>query len=244
MSTTDTNSEPSQEQPQQSQKPARRRRRGLGCTLSFFALLAFLCYIGVLGGNVREVDPGRFYRSSQLTGRGYESLTARVAGRSLASVIAANHIKTLLNLRGGSWKDERYREEVEICKANGVDHIDDTFSARSLPPPEAMLKMLDVFDHAKYPILVHCQAGSDRTGLVSTAYANICMNEPLDTAEDRELTWRYGHFSFSNTWPMNEFFDLYRANSHGTPLRDWIIHDYASVYAQSPHGSRRNPPGK
>lgn len=237
MSTTDS---PDQSPQNTKRTSGRGRKRVYVSTVTLFLIIAFLCYIGVLGGNVREVDPGRLYRSSQLTGNGYEALTARAAGNSLTSVIGADHIKTILNLRGGSWKDARYRDEVEICKANGVDHIDDAFSARSLPPPDVMLKLLDVFDHARYPILVHCQAGSDRTGLVSTVYANIYMQEPLDTAEGRELTWRYGHFSFSNTRPMNEFFDLYRAYSHGMTMRDWIEHKYAAVYAQSPHGALQN----
>jgi hypothetical protein len=198
----------------------------------------------VLGGNVRVVDPGRVYRSSQLTGNGYEAVSARAVGNSLSSVIAVDHIRTVLNLRGGSLKDARYRDELAICKSNGVDHIDDGFSARSLPPPETMLKMLDVFDHAKYPILVHCQAGSDRTGLACTVYATIYMHETLDFAEGSELTWRFGHFSISNTRPMNQFFDLYRATSHGRALRDWIVSEYPSIYARSTGNKEPRPQPK
>jgi len=219
--------------PQISQSNSRvRRGRVVGCVVVPAALVAFLCFIGVFGGNVREVDPGRLYRSSQLTGNGYEALTARAAGNSLKAVIVAHHIKTVLNLRGGSLRDARIRDEVETCKVSGVDYIDDAFSARSLPPPNTVLKMLEAFDHAKYPILVHCQAGADRTGLACTVYANIYMNEPIDIAESRELTWRFGHFRFSNTRPMDEFFDLYRSTSGGMSLREWILRKYPAVYAR------------
>src|SRR5579862_5315979 len=94
-----------------------RTGRTIGCIIVPVFIIAFLSYIGVLGGNVRVVDAGRLYRSSQLTGNGYEAVSARAVGNSLQSVIETNHIKTLLNLRGGSMKDARYRDEVADCKS-------------------------------------------------------------------------------------------------------------------------------
>lgn len=225
--------------PQTLPTPARAHGRRRAYRYLFGALVTLFlvaCYIGVFGGNLRVVDSGKLYRSSQLTGNGYEAISARAVGNSLDTVIDKYHIKTLLNLRGGSMNDLRYRDEVNICKAHGVAHIDDGFSARALPSPEVMTKLLNTFDGAKYPILVHCQAGSDRTGLACTVYANIYMKQPLDQAEGSQLTWRYGHFGFTKTRPMDQFFELYRKNGHGLTLREWIRKEYPAIYATGTHG--------
>lgn len=219
--------------PVRSLPPRTRRFRTLLLILVVVVLLlCLLGYIGVLGGNVRTVDPGRVYRSSQLTGNGYEAISARMVGNSLDSVLSRLHIKTLINLRGGSMQDARYRDEVAICNANHVTHVDIPFSARRLPSPEVMQKMLATFDTARYPLLIHCQAGADRTGLACTVYADIYEHEPLDQAESTELTWRYGHISSSSAGAMNTFFDLYRQTSHGMSLRDWIDKKYPEVYKE------------
>ena len=185
----------------------------------------------MFGGNLREVEAGRLYRSCQLTGSGYDAVSAKLVGNGLESVIHKDGIKTILNLRSGSVADKRYAEELEICRKEGVDHVDDFFSARALPPPDVMVKMLDTFDHARKPILVHCQAGSDRTGLACAVYAHIYMNMPLDEAVASQLTWRYGHFKFTKTRPMDTFFELYRETGGGMSLRDWIVQKYPAVYA-------------
>jgi len=195
-------------------------------------LLVFLSYIGVFGGNVRTVEAGRVYRSSQLTGRGYEALSADLIGNSLDAVLDSRHIKTVLNLRGGSDKDLYYHDEVQICAEHQVAHVDAPFSARHLPSPETLTKILNTFDHAEYPILIHCQAGSDRTGLASTLYACLYEHEPLDQALSEELTWRYGHFRVSNTRKMDAFFDLYKQTNQGLDMRAWIAQVYPTLYRE------------
>jgi protein tyrosine/serine phosphatase len=210
----------------------RRRQRWLSALILVLMLFIFLCYIGVFGGNVRAVEAGKVYRSSQLTGRGYESLSAALIGNSFDSVLDSHHIKTVLNLRGGSTKDLYYRDEVRVCQEHKVAHVDAPFSARHLPSPESLGKILDAFDHSDYPILIHCQAGSDRTGLASVLYAHLYANKPLNQALSEELTWRYGHFRVSNTRKMDEFFELYAQKSHGLGMREWIKSDYPALYAE------------
>ncbi len=209
------------------------KRRAVSALL-FVALIALLCYIGVLGGNVRVVDPGRVYRSSQLTGNGYEAVSARLAGHGLEAVLREDHIATVLNLRGGSDRDLRYHDEVAICRLTGADHLDVPFSARHLPSPQTLEALLYAFDHARYPILIHCQAGSDRTGLASTLYVHLYQHVPLDQAEASQLTWRFGHIRVGPTRVMDVFFDLYRETAHGMPMRQWIHDRYPSLYLNSP----------
>jgi hypothetical protein len=93
-----------------------------------------------------------------------------------------------------------------------------------------MAMLLNVLDKAPYPVLIHCSAGADRTGLACTLYENVYQHVPLDKAEDDQLTWHHGHFWFGQTHAMNDFFNLYRSTGNGMSLRDWIIKRYPAVY--------------
>lgn len=53
------------------------------------AILLYAWYIGAIGGNIHTVVPGQVYRSAQLT------------GSTLEHVLSTDHIRTVINLRGG-----------------------------------------------------------------------------------------------------------------------------------------------
>ena len=155
-------------------------------------------------------------------------------GHSLPKVLQAYHIQTIIDLRGGGPQDLRYRDEVATSVQMGVDHVDIPLSARHLPPPAMVDKLLYTFDHGHPPFLVHCQTGSDRTGLACALYAYLYEHEPLDRALTEELTWRYGHFRWSQTGAMDDFFDLYRTSGKGMDFRLWLKIKYPDLYAHSP----------
>ena len=182
-------------------------------------VLLFLWYIGVIGGNVREVRAGRFYRSAQLS------------GSTLRSAIQRHGVRSVINLRGRSDKPF-YRSERSVCRALSVAHYDVSLSTYHLPKPTEMRTLLDDFDHAPKPIMIHCQGGSDRSGLASTVYEVVYEGVPLDRAEKEELTWHYGHFAFAGSWRMDRFFDLYRQSADGQSLRAWIVRSYPGIYAR------------
>jgi hypothetical protein len=198
-------------------KSKRRLRVTLAVSVAVALLLAGLDYIGVIGGNVRTVVPGRVYRSAELT------------GDTLRRVLASRHIATVINLRGfndAPW----YGSEISVCRQMHVDHDDIALSAQLVPPPAKLDHLLDDFDHARYPVLFHCQGGADRSGLVGTLYLVVYRGVPLDTAEREQLTWRYGHVRGGETRAMDEFFDLYRRTSGGLPLRAWIETRYPAIF--------------
>lgn len=217
------------ENPTASPSPVRSRRvRKWQIGLALFAafVIGFLWYIGVIGGNVHAVVPGRVYRCAQLT------------GRNLDDVLVADHIRSEINLRGGNMENSWYRNELAECRAHGVTHYDIDMSARRFPTPAQLRKIFDVFDHGPYPILYHCKAGSDRTGLVSTIYLNAYRHEPIDEAYAQGLTWHYGHFSFGETHAMDDFVHLYMRTSNGEPLRQWTVDRYPALYAALPAGDK------
>lgn len=219
-------------------RPTRKRRRTRLAlrTLAalFLCLLLLLWYMGQFDGNVRAVVPGRVYRSGQLTGGSFQAMTARWAGNSLDSVLESSRIRTVINLRGGSEADAWYRAERAICARLGVTYIDVPFSAVRMPPPEKLDRLLTAFDSAAYPVLFHCRGGADRSGLTGVLYLHLYQKVPLDEAETRQLTWRYGHIRWGQARAMNGFFDLYRRTSRGLGLRQWIETAYPSLYARLP----------
>lgn len=121
---------------------------------------------------LREVAPGKLYRSGQLTADGF-----RDAIRTLG-------IKTVINLQD-EFEDPvlpvnfvglRKIHEKELCEQLGVNYVwlaPDLISRRKVPGerPEAIDKFLDIMDRpSNYPVLIHCKAGLHRTGCIAAVY--------------------------------------------------------------------------
>jgi uncharacterized protein (TIGR01244 family) len=148
-------------------------------------------------GNVHAVAPGVFYRSAQLTANDFHR------------VIAADGIKTILNLRGDNTGTPWYDEEIKVSNRDGVQHIDFAMSANQSLTEAQMRTVIQMIDKAPKPILVHCKSGSDRTGLVSALY-RLSRGEPVSEAK-KELALRYGHFPYlgSRTIAMDKSLAIY-----------------------------------
>jgi len=202
-------------------RPARPRAR----TLALVAALALGLAAAIVfrnpwfRGNAGVVDPGLVYRRAQPTG-GWAEL---VAGHKLAAV---------LNLRGGSEADPWYAAEVAATRRLGVDFYDLPLAATARPSRKQLLTVLDLLDRCKYPLLIHCKSGSDRTGLVSGLYRMYRKGLPPDEAE-RAFSVYYGHTPILGTRHLHEPFREYAAWLRGrsiphTParFRDWVAHEY------------------
>jgi hypothetical protein len=120
----------------------------------------------------REVTPGRFYRSGQLTADGLEEVIRRYG------------IRTVVNLQNEApdpliprsyYRGPRIRES-ELCESLGVRYVllePDLVDPACVPPDrpkvvDDFLRILD--DPAAYPVLLHCKAGLHRTGLLTAIY--------------------------------------------------------------------------
>ncbi|YCI06111.1 tyrosine-protein phosphatase (plasmid) [Ensifer sp. D2-11] len=145
------------------------------------AALIFGGYLGALQltGNFHEVLPGQLYRSAQPS-------AADIAGY-------ARHfgIKTIVNLRGQS-KEAWYRQEVGAANRAGIAHFDFRLSASKRVSPHQARHLIALLHHAPKPILIHCQAGADRTGLAAVLYLKQIAGIDEETSE-RQLSARYGH---------------------------------------------------
>lgn len=155
--------------------------------------------------NLHEIDPGKYYRSGQLTGKEFEEL------------IKKRGIKTIINLRGPS-TDYWYQDELATANRFGVTHIDIAMSAKRLPHRKDLIKLLESFETAERPILVHCQGGADRTGEATAIYQMLYMGKTKSEAL-KMLTVKYFHIE--QKMPAKRYFisEIWKG-------ADWTYNEY------------------
>jgi protein tyrosine phosphatase (PTP) superfamily phosphohydrolase (DUF442 family) len=159
----------------------------------------------LLGDNLHTVQPGRVYRSSQLS------------PTRLHQVIDRYHIQTIVNLRGPCPEFAWYQDECRVSHECNVSQEDIVLSAIRLPPPAEVQRLVQVLEHAKHPILLHCRQGVDRTGLAAVI---VRLLEPgVSLAEaGSQLSFRFGYVPYNGTENIQKFVDLYEEWLHAQEL--------------------------
>lgn len=156
-------------------------RRGWGV---LGLVTASLAVIGVLvfaaadrPRNFHVVREGALYRSGQLS------------PAALERVIETHRIRTVVTLRplrDAEAKSDAWEEEA--CRARGIRHVRipltqaEDGSEPLEPVSHAFLAVMD--DPANHPVLVHCLAGRDRTGVACAVYRIEYDRWPPERAVD------------------------------------------------------------
>ena len=207
-----------------------RRRLGLGLVVLGVALVAsYYLRKPLFQGNFGEVEPGRVFRSAQP----YEP--------GLGGLLRSRGIASVLNLRGGSADhDPWYADEVRTTRANGVVFYDFPMSATRRPTRTELTKLLDLFGRCRYPLLIHCKSGADRTGLATALYVLAVKGKSPDRALEA-FTTAHAHVALLGPERLHEPFDEYRAWLAAVGLehdpgrfRHWVEEVYASPEPRGP----------
>jgi protein tyrosine phosphatase (PTP) superfamily phosphohydrolase (DUF442 family) len=142
-------------------------------------VLAGALYVGwdQANHNFGEVQHGRIYRSGQMP------------ASALARTIRDYKIKTVLNLRGSN-KDSWYSAERKSTLNAGATQIDIAMSSCIWMSRAQLHTVIQTLDTAEYPILIHCQWGAERTGLVSAFAELLRPGSTLDDAS-AQFSLRY-----------------------------------------------------
>jgi len=170
-------------------------------------------------GNFGVVEPGTVYRAAQ-------------PQDDLRRWVRMYHLASILNLRGGSKIDPWYVSEVRVAHERGVAFYDLPMSATRRPTRRELLILLDLFEHCRYPLLIHCKSGSDRTGLASALYV-MARRGAWPEQAIRAFSLGYGHVPIGGPEHLHEPFHEYNAwlKVHRLPhtlarLRSWVEHEY------------------
>ena len=139
---------------------------------------------------------------------------------------AGQGVRTIINLRG-----ERdcgaYRLEQKACAAAGIEMINFKLLSRATPDKVTVKAAAELLDTIAYPMAMHCKSGADRVGLMSVLYSHLRQGQPMEVAK-RQLSWRFGHFSYADTGILDAFFDSYVTFNRVTPIGflDWVDKHY------------------
>jgi protein tyrosine/serine phosphatase len=177
------------------------KRGALGVLLTAAAIASY-CGIIRYMGNIHVVEEGQLYRSAQLDKGQFER------------VIEKYQIKSILNLRGDNAGQVWYDDELAVSKASEVKHFDYGIGAGEVVTTGQINDILKIVRAAPKPLLIHCNGGADRSGLVAALYLAEIEKRPVDEAAE-QLSLIYGHFPYlaSKTGAMDESFrDYVKAN--------------------------------
>ncbi len=127
-------------------------------TLTQSALLAGLCFSALVRGadvppipNFHPVND-HIYRSAQLPPSAYRAL-------------AKMGVKTIVDLRVVDM------QEAAAAQAAGIQYANIPLDGFAAPTDDQITQVLAILDDSsKWPVLVHCRRGKDRTGTVVACY--------------------------------------------------------------------------
>lgn len=146
---------------------------------SLFVLAGYILYLLSID-NFHEVVLGQLYRSGQMD------------GTRLSDVIRRYDIKCVLNLRGENTNAGWHQAELATVARLNVVHYDRSLGSGTPLTLDQMDELVRLLRQAPKPVLIHCDGGADRSGLVSALYCFAIDGEPPEKA-DQQLTVWYGH---------------------------------------------------
>ena len=154
-------------------------------------------------GNLGEVEPKVVFRSAQL------------GPKEFGRVVRTQGIKTVLNLRGRNPNAKWYRLERDAVLKAGATHVDFSMASDMWLSRSQAHALIDVLQKCNYPILIHCEWGSERTGLVSAIVALARPGGSIERAR-RQFSSYY----------------LFVPDAHGRTMRGMIDHYQSSLEAR------------
>jgi uncharacterized protein (TIGR01244 family) len=157
---------------------------------------------------------GAFYRDRQPT------------EDELVEHISREGIRTVVMLRS---LNEDTRATRRAAWVSGADFVNVPISAKRLPTPAQLRAIWQVIETAARPVLFHCRAGVDRTGLCA-ALSVLHETGSLALARRQLAAIPFGHVGMFGTESMGRVLDLFEASHAGLSFGAWVDSVYATAF--------------
>ncbi len=180
---------------------------------ALFLLFGSIAFLASCGFQVYEVKKGRLYRSQQ------------PLRSELRQAIKTHELKSVLRLRGGEDNDYWYQQSLLPTREAGIDFFQLPLSASRFPKKWELQRLLEVFDQAEAPLLIHCKAGADRTGLAAALYW-LHTEENMEKARKELALMPYGHTGWFKSAAMGKTLDMYEPWLGVITLQEWVEEVY------------------
>jgi protein tyrosine/serine phosphatase len=137
--------------------------------------------------NFGTVEEGVLYRSGRLEAPG------------LRRAIEEYDLKTVVDLGGWDNDDAQWQANQDVADELGVTRYAIHMSGDGRANPNGYLAALRILaDPANQPALVHCAAGTERTGAAVVLYRHLVQGEQIQPAYEESLT--FGHEAEDYEW--------------------------------------------
>ena len=174
---------------EQATKATKAKKTSLATHIIRIVIIAAIITGGIYGGAelksiykkhfplVSEVVPGVLYRSPQ-------------PHHTMGRIIDKYSIKTVVNLRPRSEDPAAFDRQRDRCHEAGIDFVNLDMSGFAAPVPimEEFLRIVRAGDGA---VLVHCEYGKARTGLLVAAYRILLQDWSAADAINEMPLYRY-----------------------------------------------------
>lgn len=139
--------------------------------------------------NFGVVEEGKIYRSGRLTPAALERVYHKYG------------LKTIIDFGANEPDSEKERREQRTADALGIKRHVLRLEGDGTGNPNNYVQMLRLInDPANQPVLVHCSAGTQRTGCAVVLYRHIVQHQPVREAFVESQ--RYDHRWDDNPWMM------------------------------------------
>src|SRR5262249_24291654 len=120
-------------------------------------------------------------------------------------------IKTVINLRGAS---EEARNEQNQAEASGLRYFNNPVSRPGRPTEEPVAPALAIIDAKEnWPVFVHCQRGSDRTGVIIAVYRILRDQWTEEQAIAEAKRFGMARVQFSKKDYISDYYKRHHSNT-------------------------------